>query len=76
VASPRASREDGLIPPDHGAFLGDNNRLAEAIDGLLGSFPPGQVEPYLAALCRGDRETWGSIRSAVSRRKAGLTAGL
>jgi hypothetical protein len=62
--------EDGLIPPDHGALLTGNNRLAEAIDDLFGSFSPDQVELYLAALYLGDRESWGSIRSAMSQRKA------
>ena len=62
--------EDGLIPPDHGVLLTDDNRLAEAIDGLFSSFPPDQVELYLAVLYLGDRESWGSIRSAVSQRKA------
>jgi hypothetical protein len=62
--------KDGLIPPDHGAPLADNSRLAEAIDGLFGSFPPDQVDLYLAALYLGDRENWGSIRPAMSQRRA------
>jgi hypothetical protein len=62
--------KDGLIPPDHGTLLADNHRLAEAMDVLFGSFPPNQVELYLAVLYLGDRKSWGSIRSAVSRRKA------
>jgi hypothetical protein len=62
--------EDGLIPPDHGVLLTESSRLAEAIDGLFSSFPPDQVELYLAALYLGDQETWGSIRAAVSQRKS------
>jgi hypothetical protein len=62
--------EDGLIPPDHGPLIADSGRLAEAIDGLFSSFPPDQVELYLAALYLSDRESWGSIRSVVSQRKA------
>jgi hypothetical protein len=62
--------KDGLISPDHEALLADDSKLTEAIDGLYSSFPPDQVELYLAALYLGDRETWGSIRSAMARRKA------
>lgn len=62
--------EDGLIPPDHGDLLADDSRLAEAIEGLFSSFPPDQVELYLATLYLGDRENWGSIRPAMAQRKA------
>jgi hypothetical protein len=62
--------EDGLIPPDHGALLADDSRLAEAIGDLFGAFPADQVELYLAALYLGDRESWGSIRPAMAQRKA------
>lgn len=62
--------KDGLIAPDHGDLLEDDARLGEAIAGLFSAYPPEQVELYLATLYLGDGESWGSIRSAMSQRKA------
>jgi len=56
---------DGLIAEDHSPTPPGDKALVKASETLHSSFPPEQVEAYLASLYVLDRETWGGLAGVL-----------